>query len=115
MEFENLPKGWIAKEQICSWNQGKPGGWERYRELTEEASEKIEAIIEDKKLTSDEVAKRVEAIETKIKFQSFGKTKPPTKLRLERGVKSARRLESEDAEVDKIFKRQAQELEEAIN
>ena len=30
-------------------------------------------------------------------------------------MKSARRLENEEAEVDKIFKRQAQELEEAIN
>ena len=30
-------------------------------------------------------------------------------------MKSARRLESEEAKADKIFKRQAQELEEAIN
>ena len=119
MEFENLPKGWIAKEKISSWNLAKPGGWERYKELTEASSERIDNIIDNKKLTSDEVAEKVERVETKIKFQSFGKTKPPTKLRvsqrLEKGAQPSCGLESEDAKVDKIMKKQSQELEEEIN
>ena len=47
LELENLPKGWIGKEKVSSWNRAKPGGWKRYEELTEAASEKIDQIIEN--------------------------------------------------------------------
>ena len=45
VEFENLPKGWIAKEKTSSWNQNKPNGWERYKKLTDNASVKIKKIL----------------------------------------------------------------------
>ena len=40
VEFENLPKGWIGKDQIRSWNRSKPGGWDKCKELTEAARER---------------------------------------------------------------------------
>ena len=81
VEFENLPKGWINKKPTCSWNRGKPGGWERYKDLSEAASKAIHNIIKNNELTNKEVFNEVEKIENKIRFQSFGKTKPPTRLR----------------------------------
>ena len=39
VEFENFPKGWISKKPTCSWNRVKPGGWGRYKDLSEAASE----------------------------------------------------------------------------
>ena len=58
VEFENLPKGWIAKEKISSWNLGREDGKGIKSELTEASSERIDNIIENKKLTSDEVAEK---------------------------------------------------------
>ena len=63
--------------------------------------------------------KKLEKIETKIKFKAFGKTKPPSKLktsrRLETEATSARGMDSEEERVNKIFKIQCQELEDDIN
>ena len=65
VEFENLPKGWIGKEKSFSWNQGKPGDWERYKELTQASSERIDKIIGNKKLTSDESAEKWRRLRSK--------------------------------------------------
>ena len=59
-----------------SWNLQRPGGWQLYEELTNQEAEKILDIVEDTSVQIDEVVKKVEAIETKIKFRAFGKTKP---------------------------------------
>ena len=120
VEFENLPKGWIAKDKTCSWNLSKPEVWEKHKELAEKAGENMDEIIENKELTIEEVAEKVEKIETKIKFQAFGKTKPPTKRKTSRRLveisKAASRMEDEeDEKVNKIFKKQSEELEEDIN
>ena len=84
VEFENLPQGWISKDIECSWNQKKPGGWERYEALTEAASKKMDSVTEDEELSIKEISDKIEKIETKIKFQAFGETKPPTKLKIRR-------------------------------
>ena len=119
VEFENLPKGWISKKPTCSWNRGKAGGWERNKDLPEAASEAIDNIIKNKELTNKKVFNKVEKIENKIKFQSLGKTKPPTRLRVLRRLEGrtiyAGRLESEDEKVNTIFKGQSKELEDEIN
>ena len=70
----------------------------------------MDEIIENKELTIEEVAKKVEKIETKIKFQAFGKTKPPTERKTARRLveisKAASRMEDEeDEKVNKIFKK----------
>ena len=40
--------------------------------------EKIDKIIADNTLTIDDVDKKFDHIQTKMKFKSFGKTKPMT-------------------------------------
>ena len=67
----------------------------------------------------EEVARKIETIETKLKFQAFGKTRPMTKLktiqRLELGSPSASRMEGEEEISSKILKRQLEELEADLN
>ena len=62
-----------------TWNLGKPGGWELYEKLTDEAAKNVKAIAEDPQTDINSKMKRVESIEKKIKFAAFGKTKPSTK------------------------------------
>ena len=119
VEFENLPQGWISKDIECSWNQKKPGGWERYEALTEAASKKMDSVIEDEELSIEEISDKIEKIETKIKFQAFGKTKPPTKLKTKRRLEAIPipfgGMEQEEEKANKILKNQLQELEDDIN
>ena len=79
VEFEILPKGWKVKDKSISWNLSKPDGWKKYTVLTEIASEKMDKVIENEELTIEEVSEKIGKMETKIKFQAFGKTKPATK------------------------------------
>ena len=79
VEFENLPKSWMNKKQTSSWNLSKPNGLDKYRALTEAASRKMDEVIENEELTIEKVAAKIETMETKIKFQAFGKTQPSTK------------------------------------
>ena len=62
-----------------TWNLGRPGGWDTYERLTNEAADKVRAIAEDTNEDIDAKINRVEKIEKKIKFLAFGKTKPSTK------------------------------------
>ena len=58
-------------------------------------------------------------IQTKIKFQSFGKTKPMTesckRRRLEQGHTSASGMEDEELKKKEILRRQNEVIEESIN
>ena len=77
--IEGLPRSNKEVEKEATWNLLKPGGWEDYKTLTKEAEEKIKEVAEDEELDANETMKKVEAIEDKIKFKAFGKTKPETK------------------------------------
>ena len=62
VEFDNLPKGWIAMETANSWNMNKPGGWTTYERLTEAAIEKIEDIIKNYVLNTEEISELLEGL-----------------------------------------------------
>ena len=46
----------------------------RYKELSDEKAEAMEKVVENKDLTVEEAAAKIEKIETKLKFQAFGKS-----------------------------------------
>ena len=55
------------------WKVNNPWGWETFKTLTDKAAAEIEeAIANDPDI--DKVIKKINVIETKIKFKSFGKT-----------------------------------------
>ena len=77
--MSGIPRGKEETKQDPTWNLGKPGGWELYERLTNEAAEKVVAIAEGETIDIDSKMKKIEAIEKKIKFEAFGKTKPSSK------------------------------------
>ena len=119
IEFENLPKGWIGKDKASSWNLSKPNGWERYKLLTDDASLKINQIVENEDITNDEVSSRIEKIETKIKFQAFGKTKAPTKEKVARRLGeisgAASQLDDQSEKAKELWDKLSQDIEDDIN
>ena len=78
------------KESQVIWNTNKPGGWTKYREMTEN-NEVLDHIVETAdKMTSNEMMNRLENVTTKVKFKCFGK------------VRNSRRMES-DKELDILY------------
>ena len=77
----------------------------------------LDEVIKDKSLSIDEVKRKTDALQTKVKFQSFGKTKPSTgtalKRRLEEGKKSSSGMDDEDARI--LLRQQSQVIEDEIN
>ena len=63
-----------------TWNVYKPGGFVKYRELTERYSEQIEKIVDCRKNDNEEMMKKVDVVQNKIKFEAFGKTKVKKKI-----------------------------------
>ena len=79
VELSGIPRRKEDNKSDPTWNLGKPGGWELYEKLTDEAAKNVKAIAEDPQTDINSKMKRVESIEKKIKFAAFGKTKPSTK------------------------------------
>ena len=76
-----LPRARREKEQereSCTWNLRKEGGWERFKELTEVANVRVQTVLDDENATVEECMKKIKAIENKVKFQAFGKTRKTT-------------------------------------
>ena len=79
VEFQGIPRKQDNEKPKPTWNRGKPGGWELYESTTNEAAEKIEKVTEDDEIDINEVMKKIEIIDTKVKFKAFGKTKTSLK------------------------------------
>ena len=55
LTLDSLPLASRSGKQVAEvrWNLAKSGGWEKYKRLTEEKSEKIKAVIEDDTFDND--------------------------------------------------------------
>ena len=106
VRIEGLPRSEKVYEKETNWNLQKPGGWESYSRLTKEAAEEIKVVAENKGLDVNETMRKVETIETKIKFKAFGKTK----------AKTVKKLASKGSlSHEELLESQSQRVEEAIN
>ena len=70
-----MPKMNMVSVKSSKWNLGKPGGWDVYQELTNNASKEIKDVVFNDELGIDEVMKKIETIEKDVKFAAFGKTR----------------------------------------
>ena len=81
-------------EDQVIWNTNKPGGWTKYKDLTDNNNE-LDVIREKaENMTSNEMMKKIENVTTKIKYKCFGK------------VNNSRRMES-DKDLDKLYNEKA--------
>ena len=73
-----IAKKRIQSDRVSNWNLNVPGGWKTYEEMSDKIAKKMNTIIEDESLDIEDVKKKTDALQTILKFQAFGKTKPPT-------------------------------------
>ena len=82
IQFTGIPRNKENKQPEARWNLVKGDGWKIYDEETNKTADKIIDIVEKECEDINEVMKKIEALETKVKFKSFGKTKPSVKRQM---------------------------------
>ena len=86
--FENIPLRTQSKsstEKHSVWNTNKEGGWEAYKDSTEDNYELNNLAIEDNN-DSNEFQKKMEKIMNKIKFRCFGKVTFTNKCKIDKAM-----------------------------
>ena len=117
VQLEGMPRANTKVTHESRWNLNKPGGWDVYKVAPEEASEKMDAIIDDESKSIEEVMKKVDAIMDSVKYKAFDKTKPMTKKAYNRrlGVRlAAAQGLDRDERVKELMRKQFDQLEEEI-
>ena len=99
------------KEKATKWNLNKPGGWELYHKISDQASDKIDKIVEDKSKNIDEVMNEFEKIHDKVKFKTFGKT-TIGKINKEDKKKI---FKSSEEEAEDLVRERAKKIESEVN
>ena len=117
IQMEGMQRVNMKMPKESRWNLNKPGGWEKYKVTLEEASEKIDTIIDDETLSIEDVMRKVDSKMNNAKFYAFGKTKPITRKaserRLEVRLAAAQGLDG-DQKVRDLMRKQFEQLEEEI-
>ena len=103
LELEMPSAEHSIKKPKSSWNTMKPGGWDKYKELSDKMAEKINRIVADEGLEDEIVMRKVDKIQEKIKFIAFGKSKPQTE--------NAKTIQKEAKE---LLTRQSKRMTEAL-
>ena len=119
--LKGIPRRKETDENKTVWNLGKPNGWEVYKASTNEVSDKIVSIVEDDNLNINSVMTKINAIETKVKFKSFGKTKPSTKISMKESkckprckMSTCQQCKNQKQKDEETHRRQTQKIESAI-
>ena len=100
-------------EKVCTWNVGKPGGWEAYQKLTDARAKEIDTIVEKDDIPIDVAMKKIAKIETEIKFGAFGKTRLNKNKRI-RKVAPAKVIEDEEDLDRNLIMKESKRIEEEI-
>ena len=54
-------------EKTTKWNLKKPGGWDKYKEVSDKYAEEIEKVVEDTDLGADNMFKKIGNMQDKMK------------------------------------------------
>jgi hypothetical protein len=74
LSLKDLPRRKNEKERKrILWNLSRQNGWEEYKKITNEYSNKLQTIVENSSDTIEEVMAKFERVLNKIKFKAFGK------------------------------------------
>ena len=106
-----MPEKAEEKKNKTLWNLKKPGGWETYEKLTDDIAVDLEQIIEDEDKDIDTVLRRIDELQEKVKFKSFGKSKV--------NVNKVRELikpndKTEEDEAIDLMRKQSEKIEDEI-
>ena len=110
--FHNLPAARVAREeQEVRWNIAQKQDWIKYKEESKEVSTKVKKVAEQKEINIDEVLKKVESIETKIKFKVLGKCSIKSKTKREAKMKQNVELKTEEEKARDLLIRQTNRVD----
>ena len=120
VELKGMPKKQEQEKQGTMWKLNNPGGWETYKSLTDKAAADIEEAI-DTESDINNVIKKINAIETKIKFKSFGKTKVSIH-KVKKDVKclnscklsSCNQCKTQQQKDEELIEKRTKQIEEAV-
>ena len=74
LHLKNLPRKKKRKEEKRTiWNLARANYWTMYEKVSDEYSEELEKIVEDRNITIQEAMNKFERLHEKIKFKVFGK------------------------------------------
>ena len=111
----NLPAARVARqEKEVRWKTGDKEGWKRYMENSKQASEHIKRVVENKDNNIEEVIKKVEVIETKLKFKSFGKYSQQSIGKRNAKEKEYQKDLSEEEKAKQLLAKQIERVEENV-
>ena len=69
------------------WNTNKPGGWDKYKDLTE-ADDDLNSLAEGDLSNSTEYNHKMDKIMDKVKFKCFGKVSFTNKLNVDKPLEN---------------------------
>ena len=117
VKLKNLPTRKIKTQTVSHWNLNVPEGLKTYKALSDNIADKMNKVIENKSLSIEEVKKKTDALQNKVKFQAFGKTKPATATAKKRWLEERKEATTgmDDEEARKILHIQSQTIEDEIN
>ena len=123
VEFKEIPRKHGNEQPKPVWNLGKPDGWKVYESETNKIADKIQTIVEEEG-DINTVMKKLEAMETKIKFKAFGKTKQSVKTNIKvkncgppcskSSCKKCNNCKTQIQKDEETHERQAHKIEAAI-
>ena len=102
----------IKQKPEPNWNTLKPGGWEKYKEVSEKMTKIISYMTEDTGIKDEHLMNKVDKIQDKMKFTVFGKTTHQAE-KAKRKEKEVAGSESEDAK-DLLRRRQTKRITKAV-
>ena len=120
--MKGIPGKQTKIQQESKWNRGKPGGWERYKDVANDAADQMKEVNETE-INITDVMKKIDTIDTKIKFKTFGKTKQKKKTISEIKMyqldrcnlgDSCHKCKSQKDKDESLLKKQRQRIEEEV-
>ena len=116
---QDLPVARKARkeEQVSRWKTGNKEGWIKYKEASKEASKKIDKVVEERDKDINEVVKKIESIETKVKFEVFGKcsTKSAPKMNNTNKEHDTNIEVEDEVKARQLLEMQTKRLDEELN
>ena len=113
LQLKDLPRRKKKKEiKRTIWNLAKPNSWTEYGKVSDDYSEELGKIVEDKNTTIQEAMNKFEKLHEKIKFKVFGKVSVGHETK-EKHTKSVNGNEEERAKA--IYEEQIKTVEVELN
>ena len=117
--FTDLPTAKVEEEEKeVVWNIPKEDDWKKYEKLCNAVSDKLNMVIKNKDMNINDVMKKVDSVQTKIKFQAIGKCTIKPAVKTNNSIVNENNVNEGGQEEEKaklLLKKQSSKIEEEID